>query len=109
MIWREYVGWRGRWTWRNDPVLRQPPPPGTTRLIQPADAMWRLLPQVRCPTLIVRGVASEAVGLSLDLAEQMAAAMPNARVVSIPDAGHWVPLDNPSGFARAVRDFLADE
>ena len=34
---------------------------------------------------------------------------PSARMVTVPQAGHWVPLDNPSGFLRAVRAFLTEE
>ena len=96
-----------RWTWRLDPAFRGPTPPGRpARLIQPAEVMWRLLPQVRCPTLIVRGAASTM--LPLDIADQVAAVMPNAHVVSIRDAGHWTGLDNPTGFVQAVRDFLTN-
>jgi pimeloyl-ACP methyl ester carboxylesterase len=69
--------------------------------------MWRLLAQVMCPTLILRGEATESY--PLEVANQMAAAMPDARVATIPQAGHWTPLDNPSGFARVVRDFLAND
>jgi pimeloyl-ACP methyl ester carboxylesterase len=36
----------------------------------------------------------------------VAARNPLARVATIPQAGHWVPLDNPSGFLEAVRGFL---
>jgi pimeloyl-ACP methyl ester carboxylesterase len=52
----------------------------------------------------MRGV--ETVAFPIELAEQMAAAMPDARVVSIPRAGHWTTLDNPVGFVQVVRDFL---
>ena len=38
----------------------------------------------------------------------MGVAMPDAHVISIPDAGHRVLLDNPSGFAR-VWEFHADQ
>jgi pimeloyl-ACP methyl ester carboxylesterase len=31
---------------------------------------------------------------------------PRARTVTIPRAGHWLPLDNPDGFLEAVRGFL---
>jgi pimeloyl-ACP methyl ester carboxylesterase len=94
----------GRWSWRLDPVFWQGGSPG--RLTQTADVMWRLLPRVTCPTLLVRG--AETVAFPIDLAERMAAVMPDARVVSIPQAGHWTPLDNPSGLVQVVREFLAD-
>jgi pimeloyl-ACP methyl ester carboxylesterase len=31
---------------------------------------------------------------------------PRAHVITVPQAGHWVPLDNPSGFLGAVSQFL---
>jgi pimeloyl-ACP methyl ester carboxylesterase len=96
----------GRWGWRRDPALRRPPAPGSPRVIPPPDAMWRLLTRVACPTLVVRG--AETVAFALGEAERMAAAMPDARVVSLPRAGHWPVLDNPSGFLELLRDFLAE-
>jgi pimeloyl-ACP methyl ester carboxylesterase len=92
----------GRWTWRLDPVVFEPGPPG--RLTQTEEMMWQLLGQVRCPTLLVRGV--DTVALPLELAEQIMAIMPDARIVTLADAGHWTPLDNPAGFVAVVRDFL---
>jgi pimeloyl-ACP methyl ester carboxylesterase len=95
----------GRWTWRVDPVLLHPDPQGRERLTHGRETMWRLLPQVACPTLLVRGAASaQTPGADLT---RMAAVMPNAQIASIPRAGHWTPLDNPTGFVRRVRDFLA--
>src|SRR5215510_8898987 len=90
----------GRWTWRRDPALRWPPEPGSPRFIPPADAMWGLLAGVACPTLIVRGATT--VAFALEEAERMAAAIPDARVASLPRAGHWPPLDNPTGFVNLV-------
>ena len=43
-----------------------------------------------------------------DQAEEVAGSIPNARAVHIPDAGHWVPLDNPDGLLRAMREFLSE-
>jgi pimeloyl-ACP methyl ester carboxylesterase len=33
----------------------------------------------------------------------------HARLVTVPRAGHWVPLDNPAGFVEAVRGFLVGD
>jgi len=35
-------------------------------------------------------------------------AFPNAKIVSIPDAGHWVQADQPEQFIKVVEDFLSD-
>ena len=72
-----------------------------------ATTMWRLLPQVACPTLLVRGAASAHT--PVDDVTRMAAVMPDARVVSIPQAGHWTPLDNPGGFLAVVGRFLNEK
>jgi pimeloyl-ACP methyl ester carboxylesterase len=31
---------------------------------------------------------------------------PRVEIVTVPLAGHWVPLDNPRGFLEVVRQFL---
>jgi pimeloyl-ACP methyl ester carboxylesterase len=36
----------------------------------------------------------------------MAAAIPRAQFVEIPDAGHISPLENPAAVNAALRDFL---
>jgi pimeloyl-ACP methyl ester carboxylesterase len=30
-------------------------------------------------------------------------------MVTVPQAGHWIPLDNPGGFLKAVRGFLTGD
>jgi esterase len=97
----------GRWTWRLDPVLQRPDPQGRERLTHGVEVMWRLLAAVSCPTLLVRG--AETAHTPIDDVERMAAVMPDARVVSIPQAGHWTPLDNPDGFLAVVGRFLNAE
>lgn len=91
----------GRWTWRYDRSLRSPDRP----LPRPdADSAWAMLPKITCPTLLVRGAESDI--LSRETADRMVRTIPNCRLVEVPDAGHSVPLDNPSGFIAAVRPFL---
>jgi pimeloyl-ACP methyl ester carboxylesterase len=104
----ELLGWMagglaqgpdGRFGWHYDPGLRRPGPPG--RLVASMDVFWERLAQVRCPTLLIVGADSwmpEPVA--------QAARNPRVRTATIPDAGHWVPLDNPTGFLSAVRPFL---
>lgn len=91
----------GRWTWRYDRSLRSPDRP----LPRPdADSAWAMLPKITCPTLLVRGAESDI--LSRETADRMVRTIPNCQLVEVPDAGHSVPLDNPSGFIAAVRPFL---
>jgi pimeloyl-ACP methyl ester carboxylesterase len=93
----------GGWTWRYDPVLRVPGPPG--RLNPTADEFAQRLADVACPMLVVVGAES----FHAEGAEQIAAANPHARLVKLPRAGHWAPLDNPRGFLEVVGRFLTDE
>ena len=96
----------GRWTWKYDPALRD-----SARRAQRAAARsdpasrWELWERVQCPTLIVRGEHSRM--LSRDVADRMVERNRNSRLVEVPNAGHRVPGDNPTGFEEALRTFLA--
>ncbi|MBX6371457.1 MAG: alpha/beta fold hydrolase [Acidothermus sp.] len=56
------------------------------------------------PALVV--VGSEDTLATPDDAAAMAMAIPDARLVTIPDAGHLPPLEAPEPFADALRSFL---
>lgn len=90
-----------RWTWRYDPVLRVPGAPG--RLNPIVDVFDARLAAVTDSTLMVVGAES----FQAEPAEQMARRNPGKHLVKIPQAGHWVPMDNPDGFLGAVSRFLA--
>jgi len=55
----------------------------------------------------VRGAST--VAFPIGVAEQVAAAIPNARGATLPQARHWVALDNPTGFAGWCGEFLAND
>jgi pimeloyl-ACP methyl ester carboxylesterase len=93
----------GRWEWRYDPVLRMPGAPG--RLNPTPDVFAERLAQVSCPTLLVVGADSFAK----EGAEAMAPHNARARLVVLPETGHWVPLDNPIGFLALVERFLIED
>jgi pimeloyl-ACP methyl ester carboxylesterase len=93
----------GRWTWRSDPVLRQPGPP--QRLNSTADIFAARLAGVTNPTLLVVGAES----FMAESAEQIAKANSGKRLVVLPRTGHWVPLDNPSEFLEVAGRFLTEE
>lgn len=57
------------------------------------------------PALFVRGGRSDYIGAD-DVAE-IHRLFPSAKIVTLPDAGHWVHVDAPDAFARAVGQFLA--
>jgi pimeloyl-ACP methyl ester carboxylesterase len=66
--------------------------------------MWPHLSRIRAPTLVVR--AGNSGVLTPDMAESMLTAIPDVRLVEVPDAYHHVTLDQPEGFVRAVEEFL---
>jgi pimeloyl-ACP methyl ester carboxylesterase len=70
--------------------------------------LWDALGRVPCPTLLVRGAASDI--LSPDVAERMAEeVLPQGRLAVVARASHSVMTDNPEGFAEAVCAFVLGE
>ena len=63
------------------------------------------LPGFQQPALVVCG-EHDAISPP-DEMRQIAEALPNARFVLVPRAGHMSPLENPGVFNTAVREFLA--
>ena len=64
------------------------------------------LGDITCSTLILRGVESRV--MRRHIAEEMCNAIPDSRLVEIPDATHPVHTDNPHGFHQAVYSFLRE-
>ena len=95
----------GKWTWKYDKRLRSPGRPlaGDDRMVQ---RLWGYLDSLQCPTLVVRGAGSDVV--ALETAEAMSRRIPNGRLATVESAGHLVMGDNPAGFERVVREFLAE-
>ena len=71
-------------------------------------AMWEALEKIFCPTLVIRGAASDI--LSPETADRMVdEVLVDGRLIVVPQAAHSVATDNPEAFNRAVCDFvLAD-
>ena len=63
------------------------------------------LPGISVPTLVVVGEA-DALTPPAD-SEAMAAAIPGARLVRIPDAGHLTPMERPGPVSATLGDFFA--
>jgi pimeloyl-ACP methyl ester carboxylesterase len=64
------------------------------------------LPTIRAPALVLVG-EHDALTPPADAAT-MVAALPNARLVVAPRAGHLSPLENPAAVNRALRAFLRE-
>jgi len=73
-------------------------------LAQPDGSLIDSLPTIAVPTLVLVGAEDRHF---LGAADYMAAKIPGAQKIVIPDAGHAANLDQPAAFNRAVADFLA--
>ncbi|MBW2272884.1 MAG: alpha/beta hydrolase [Deltaproteobacteria bacterium] len=72
---------------------------------QTTELLWRALEDVACPTLLVRGAASDI--LAADVADRMVEeVLSKGRLAVVPQAGHSVMTDNPDGFRQAVCEFV---
>jgi pimeloyl-ACP methyl ester carboxylesterase len=92
----------GRWAWKRDQRgLNDNYFATSLRELQSLD---RVVPDVGCPTLLVRGKNS---AVSAEDAERFRSLLPNGRTVTVESAAHNVQRDNPPGFVRGIRPFLA--
>ncbi len=67
------------------------------------ESLWDRLDGVTAPTLLMAGALDEkfrAIGRA------MVAALPDARLAIVPDAGHAVHLERPAEFDQLVIEFL---
>jgi pimeloyl-ACP methyl ester carboxylesterase len=67
-------------------------------------ALWGLITDIICPTLMIRG--SESDLLDHKIAVEMANTMLKATLVEIEGSGHNVPMDKPDTFEKVVSNFL---
>jgi pimeloyl-ACP methyl ester carboxylesterase len=67
------------------------------------DAHWEELAQVRCPTLVVRGLDGE---LGRAEAQEMVRVLPHGEYAEIADAGHLIHYDQPTAWRAAIEPFL---
>lgn len=61
---------------------------------------------IGCPTLVIAG--EEDVNAPPAAAQRTARAIPGALVKVMPGLGHFPPFEEPDGFNRILRTFLAD-
>ncbi len=74
------------------------------RLLRRREALWAAVPEIVCPTLVVRGGQSD-VFLDED-AEKLARSLRQGEWVRVEGAGHTVQGDNPGDLVAAIRRFL---
>lgn len=69
-----------------------------------SERLWKVLEGMPCPTLVVRGAASDV--LSAEVADRMVdEALSNGQLAVIARASHSVMLDNPQAFNEALCNF----
>ena len=90
----------GRWEPRFDPAIFR-------ALVEDArdrgEEMRRELQKVRVPTLVLRG---ERSFMGTDQVAEIASALPDARVETVPGAGHFMVREGPADVAGRVLTFL---
>ncbi len=70
-----------------------------------AKRLWDALARIPCPTLVVRGAASDI--LSPEIADRMVDdVLVKGQLAVVKRAAHSVMTDNPAGFAEAVASFV---
>ncbi len=95
--------------------ITAPDPQGGVRLIYPpeweariyqtfATDTWRYPARLKPPTLVIRGVLSDA--FSLSSAQRFGQLNPRARMITIPEAGHLVAQEQPQAVGQAIREFI---
>jgi len=81
--------------WKHASLQRNPPIPAPERLAE-----------LRMPVLLI--VGEEDQPEVIELSERLAAGLPDARLVRVPEAGHHVNLERPDVVLPLLRDFLAE-
>jgi pimeloyl-ACP methyl ester carboxylesterase len=66
---------------------------------------FALLPQLRVPTLVMRGARS--YGLAGGDVDEVMRRLPAGSLATIPDAGHFVPMERSRAVGDAIASFLA--
>lgn len=73
----------------------------------PTTNPWPYLASVESPILLVRGGESRL--FSEPIAAELAATLPNARVLSVPGRSHALPMEDPALVARLAREFFVGQ
>ena len=67
--------------------------------------VWAYAPKIFCPVLAIRGAHSDA--FTVDAAQRLGRLIPDFELVTIPGAGHFVPMGKPVECAAVIKDFIA--
>jgi pimeloyl-ACP methyl ester carboxylesterase len=86
--------------WKFDNYVRAFSPYGFN--MEDAQEIWR---HITCPVLLFRGLDSWAVDPEKD---GRIHAIPDYRLINVPNAGHWVHHDRPDIFIAETGKFLME-
>lgn len=64
-----------------------------------------LLPSIRCPALVLVGAQDTLTPPALS--DEIAAAIPGARLVTVPDCGHLSTIERPEAVTRALVEWMS--
>jgi pimeloyl-ACP methyl ester carboxylesterase len=68
--------------------------------------LWEALRALQLPVLIIHGAKDKLVPLSNS--RRLAASMPTASLLELPDSGHCPHEESPKEVCRAICDWVAD-
>jgi pimeloyl-ACP methyl ester carboxylesterase len=91
--------------WAESAILRSMRGLATSQFLRNR-AGWAVMRQVKAPTTVIWGDADRLV--APDLAPYVAAAIPDSRLLELPDIGHTAMMEDPVTTARAMIALLED-
>ncbi|MBO0841144.1 MAG: alpha/beta hydrolase [Sciscionella sp.] len=95
----ELVEWGSR-RWANRAISSATVSLFRAWLAPPAKSLWRLLPEISVPSLVIWGTDDKLV--TVRKAPRTAALLPNSRLLIMPGVGHVAQMERPRSVARAV-------
>ncbi|MCP4133708.1 MAG: alpha/beta hydrolase [bacterium] len=69
--------------------------------------IWEYAAQVRCPVLVIGGENSDTFLPAA--ARKLQKVIKGAQIVTVPDAGHFVPIEKPGVVAALMKEFFASK
>jgi pimeloyl-ACP methyl ester carboxylesterase len=67
--------------------------------------LWRFIPRIQQPVLVVYGGQSDT--FRKKSAQQLQKALPQSRFICFEDNGHFIPMEKPAAVGQAILDFVS--
>ncbi|WP_333707011.1 alpha/beta hydrolase [Ottowia beijingensis] len=78
-----------------------------TRAVMDRSDQRARLPELMLPVRVICGDSDRIT--PPELSREMAALLPNSRLILVPGAGHMLPFENPSSIIDAIQDLLSPD